>query len=158
MPRIQFLVAALFLSSMGYGALPAPSAKPELQVRRIDKSLIVEVALSSRNGQPTKIWASGNSWGAANWRVYIVRGTDLFLFREDPDQRFSRNAPRLEELIRSKRFLLDLRSKSWTGPSATFGSFSRGDKVIVAYEVPVTPEARQQGVWYGTISTMSIVD
>jgi hypothetical protein len=90
--------------------------------------------------------------------VFVVRGADLYLLRENPDQRFSRNSPRFEELERPKQIPLNLKSELWIGPRTEFGAFRAGDKVIVVYEVPVTPEARQLGVWYGTLSALATVD
>jgi hypothetical protein len=118
MLRIKLFLAALLLAPTGHGTgLPAPSTKPELQVLRIDKPNSVKVTLSSASQGSTRIWSAGNSWGAANWRVYIVRGTNLFLFREDPDQRFSRNSPKFEELKGVKHISLDFSTKFWIGPS-----------------------------------------
>ena len=53
---------------------------------------------------------------------------------------------------------MNLDSKLWIGPKTELGTIQSGDKVIVVYDVPVTVEAWQFGVWYGTISAMSTVD
>lgn len=155
MYRIYLVAVGLIFSSISYGVERAPpSGTPELRIQKIHAGNSISVTLSPANKGVTRIWRSGNSWGAANWRVFIVRGAELFAFREDPDQRFSRNAPMLDELKGARQSTIELNSELWIGPKNEFGAFRSGDQVIVAYDVPVTMEARLYGVWYGTTSAM----
>jgi hypothetical protein len=155
MLRVYLGLVALIVASGSYGIeRSAPSSTPELHIHEIHARDSIDVTLSPANRGITRIWRPGNSWGATNWRVLVVRGANLILFREDPDQRFSRNSPLFDELQEPKTIPLNLNSELWIGPKAEFGAFHSGDKVIVVYDVPVTGEARQFGVWYGTISAM----
>jgi hypothetical protein len=159
MLRISLIAVGLFLASISCASGRAePSSKPELKIHKVDSPDLIEVTLTPASDGSTRIWRRGSSWGAANWRVFIIRNNELFAFREDPDQRFSRNSPIFEELRGPKHDSLNLNSKMWIGPRDNFGTFRSGDKVIAVYEVPVTMEARAYGVWYGTVSAMFIVD
>jgi hypothetical protein len=156
--RLFLIVIGLIVAPTSYGTeRAAPSSTPELSILKIDSADSIGVTLSPASKGPTRIWQPGNSWGAANWRVFIVRGAGLFSFREDPDAFHGLNAPRFEELKGPKSLSFDLSYKLWLGPKAEFGALQAGDKVIVVYDVPVTMEARLYGVWYGTISALGIV-
>lgn len=146
----------LLANSSGF-ASGTKSTSLALRIQKIDLSGLIEVTLSSPSSTTERVWKSSNSWGAANWRVFAVRGSDLFLFREDPDQTFSRNFPAFEEVKGEKTISLNINSEDWIGPVSGFGGFQKGDTIIVVYDVPATSEARRHDVWYGTISALTSV-
>jgi hypothetical protein len=153
--NVLMCICVLLLTS-SLGAASASKQKGlELRVHRIDPSGVIDVTLSPSDGTSARVWKSSNSWGAANWRVFAARNGDLFSFREDPDQTFSRNVPAFEEVQGKKTISLNIKGEDWIGPTSGFGAFQEGDIVIVVYDVPATTEARRAGVWYGTVSTLA---
>jgi hypothetical protein len=159
MVRNLFVALGLAFVVSGHGTeRPSPSSRPELMIQKIGRPASIEVRLSPTKNGPTRVWRSSNSWGAANWRVLILRGDSLLLFREDPDQTFSRNFPVFDELKTARAITLNIKSETWIGPIDAFEGFQSGDKVIAIYDVPVTLDARKLGVWYGTVSAIATVD
>src|SRR5215831_1022692 len=150
------VVVGLLLAVSSYGSdRPAPSSKPELRIEKVNAAGSIDVTLLPANSGSTRVWRPTNSWGAANWRVFILRGEKVLLFREDPDQVFWRNTRGFEELHAPKGISLNLLAETWIGPKNEFGEFQSGDRVLVVYDVPATPDAREFGVWYGTISAVT---
>jgi hypothetical protein len=158
MIRSLFVALAVSLAVSSFGSdRPAPSGSPELRIETINISGSIDVVLSPSPDGLTRVWKEGNSWGARNWRVFVIRGATLLAFRKDPDQVFPMNVASFDELRNAARISLNLNSDVWIGPKVELGGFRSGDEVIVAYDVPVTAEAKKYGVWYGTLSTLASV-
>lgn len=131
-------------------------------------NIAVELANSSK--EPLKVWKDSNSWGAACWRVLLIRKGHLETFFRNPDQGFTVNWPDFNEIAGSGHIVqkLDLNGGNWCGlghcsiyNERGFGgqqiSFESNDIIIVVYDVPGTQEARDIGVWYGVIAATTTV-
>ena len=118
--------------------------------------------------KPIRIWQESNSWGAAHWRVLLMRNGQLQTFFENPDQAFTRNIPAFNEITPGSHIehKLDLSAESWRGTEGQKVRFEHGDTVVVVYDVPrpyrwagaaVTVEASKMGVWYGVATALITV-
>jgi len=148
---------------MGESDMPINSVK----IGKVEASRagVISVEILNSSKKPIKLWEDSNSWGAACWRVLLVRKGQLETFFQNPDQMFTVNRPTFNEIAAGGRFeqKLDLNGGNWCGmghcalhSERGFGgkriNFEANDIVIVIYDVPATQEARENGVWYGVIA------
>jgi len=130
----------------------------------------ITVELSNSSKELIRIWRDSNSWGAARWRVLLVRKGRTENFFQNPNQVFTRNIPTFDEPVAGARIekKLDLNGGNWCGlghcasyNQRGFGgekiSFEPNDMIIVIYDVPVTIEAHKMGVWYGVATASTTV-
>ncbi len=98
----------------------------ELQVERLSPSGVVTVDVVASPEKALRIWDSENSWGAATWRVLVVRNGRIESFFQSPLQIFTVNMPRYTEIAKGGRVTvkLDLNSGNWCG----LGYCSRWDQ------------------------------
>jgi hypothetical protein len=126
----------------------------DLRIESVQAPSIVKVAISRTDGGKYRVWRDSNSWGAAHWRVLVIRGGALHLFRQDANLLFTRNIPEFLETSVPLRLQLDLRSRDWLGPDHARFAFESGDRIIVLYDVPPTVEANRDAVFNGILSAM----
>jgi hypothetical protein len=155
-------------------ASPRPIEKSmnALNITKLEVSRAAQATLQLENSSkaPIRIWRDSNSWGAASWRVLLIRNGTLEVFFQNPDQEFTRNVPAFNEIPGGGHLdqKLDLNGGNWCGlghcsihSERGFGgkkfNFEPNDTVIVIYDVPVTQEGRDYGVWYGVIAATAIV-
>jgi hypothetical protein len=144
-----------------------------LTVSQLSRTGIVTVNLVNSSKAPVKVWDEDNSWGAAHWRVFLVRNGKVETFYENPRRKFTVNVPSFKEIKAGGNVqrTLDLNGGNWCGLGycAAFNehgfggrsiSFERADTLIVAYDVPATydVEARKLGVWNGVAATLATVE
>jgi len=131
-------------------------------------TLTIEIDNSST--EPLKLWKDSNSWGAACWRVLLIRKGQVETFFQNPDQIFTVNMPAFNEIAGGGHVeqKLDLNGGNWCGlghcaqyNERGFGgsriAFESSDMLIVIYDVPATQEARDYNVWYGVVATSTTV-
>jgi len=132
-----------------------------LLIRVLDVSYSGEITLEISNSSkdPIRIWKDSNSWGAARWRVLLVRKGHLQTFFQDPDQDFTVNKPTFTEIPGGARIeqRLNPNGGDWRGLEGQKIAFVPGDVVIVVYDVPFTPESLKLGVWYGVSAASTTV-
>jgi hypothetical protein len=143
-----------------------------LNITKLEVSLAAQVTLQLENSSKAtlRIWKDSNSWGAACWRVLLIRNGRLEVFFQNPDQEFTRNGPAFDEVPGGGHLdqKLDLNGGNWCGfgycsryNERGFGgkriNFETNDIVILIYDVPATQEARDLGVWYGVIAATATV-
>lgn len=143
-----------------------------VKIGRVEASRAGEIAVEILNSskKPIKLWKDSNSWGAATWRILLVRKGQLETFFQNPDQMFTVNRPTFNEIAVGGRLeqKLDLNGGNWCGmghcalhSERGFGgktlTFEASDIVIIIYDVPATQEARDKGVWYGVIAATANV-
>src|SRR5882724_1076191 len=93
--RMPFCTLLLF-ASLFCG--PA-SAKDEsgndlrLKIADIERSGTLAIQISNYSKEPIRIWEDANSWGAAHWRVLLLRGGHLETFFENQNRIFTGNIP-----------------------------------------------------------------
>jgi len=169
--RVPFCTLLLF-ASLFCGPASAKDDGNELRLKIADmgRSGTLAVQITNYSKEPIRIWEDANSWGAARWRVLLLRGGRLETFFENPNQIFTANAPTFKTIAAgaSLEQKLDLNGGNWCGlahcspySERGFGgrnaSFERGDTLIVIYDVPGTNEAGHMGVWYGVTAASTIV-
>ncbi|HEU0046292.1 MAG TPA: hypothetical protein VFQ43_01650, partial [Nitrososphaera sp.] len=71
-----------------------------LYITKLEVSLAAQVTLQLENSSKAtlRIWKDSNSWGAACWRVLLIRNGRLEVFFQNPDQEFTRNGPAFDEI------------------------------------------------------------
>jgi hypothetical protein len=171
-----FLCPVIVLASIfGLNTFPAAAQKSTtrgicLKIISLANSGGLSVELDNTSAKPIRIWNDANSWGAARWRVLVLRNGQLEGFFQNPNRSFSRNGPGFVEIAAGSHVeqKIDLNDGEWCG----FGecssrdqperqgkkkSFNPGDVVVVIYDVPVTGEAHEMSVWYGVIATSTVV-
>jgi len=160
----------VLISSISCAAVQKDNTMGELTlaISNVTLSAQVTVRITNTSTRPIRVWEESNSWGAAHWRLLLIRNGRLATFYEDPDQSFTRNIPVYKEIpargsIEQK---LDLSEEKWLGPDKGRIVFVRGDIVIVIYDVPkqfgmaYTPsivESRKMDVWCGFATAMTVV-
>jgi hypothetical protein len=129
-----------------------------IQISRIQADGRVTVAIVNEASTDMSIWEESNSWGYGRWRIYVIRDGKISTRYQNPDANFTRNIPAYKRLKPNDavRFNLDLNDGSWISVAATPNGFMPRDKVIVAYDVPVSDESRKMNVWCGAVA--AIVD
>lgn len=155
-------------TSMSESDMPINSVK----IGKVEASRAGDIAVEILNPskKPIKLWNDSNSWGAASWRVLLLRKGQLETFFQNPDQIFTVNRPTFNEILAGGRLeqKLDLNGGNWCGfghcsPYNERGfagkkiNFEPNDMVIVIYDVPATEEARNLGVWYGVVTASTTV-
>ncbi|HVS81145.1 MAG TPA: hypothetical protein VHE60_05385 [Pyrinomonadaceae bacterium] len=151
------------------------TVEKSMNALRIDKVEIsrtaqVNLVIENSSKEPVRVWKGSNSWGAACWRVFLIRNGTLEVFFQNPDQEFTKNGPGFNEIPGGGHLdqKLDLNGGNWCGlghcsihSERGFGgkkfNFEPNDTVIVIYDVPVTQEGRDNGVWYGVIAATATV-
>jgi len=168
------LVIAIALDLLSLGRLDAVANTSMnvlgLRIVSVSPSGTVAVEVENTSKETIRMWRESNSWGAARWRILVLRKGSVEVFFQNPDQRFTRNIPVPDEIAAGARVqhLLDLNAGNWCG----FGhcsahdqrgiggqtvAFGREDSVIVVYDVPRTEEAVHQRVWYGEVAALTTV-
>src|SRR5438552_8869127 len=56
------------------------------------------VELTEASKERVKVWKGSNSWGAACWRVLLIRNGNLETFFRNPDQGFTVNWPEFADI------------------------------------------------------------
>jgi len=153
-------------------ARPIEKAMNTLNITKLEVSRAAQVTLQLENSskEPVRVWKGSNSWGAACWRVFLIRNGTLEVFFQNPDQEFTKNGPGFNEIPGGGHLdqKLDLNGGNWCGlghcsihSERGFGgkkfNFEPNDTVIVIYDVPVTQEAHDNHVWYGVIAATAEV-
>ena len=145
-----------------------PTNELTLTIVDVSPSGSITVRISNHSKQAVRLWKESNSWGAAHWRVLLIREGRLQTFYQNPDQAFTRNIPTFNVIARGAHLehKLNLNETDWRGSEGQKISFKSGDTVIVIYDVPITygwaelPEtvvASKMNVWYGVISTLMTI-
>jgi hypothetical protein len=155
----------------------------KLEVTTISAEGKVTVRMSNVSKQPLRVWQETNTWGAANWRLLVYRAGRLETYFQEYDyvNYFpTANTPDFDEIgagayIERKLDLNETHSwERWGGTRGGKVEFKPGDLVIVVYDVPATPAAkdlstelpsgsglakrwRGVGVWYGATAASTIV-
>lgn len=162
-----------FVLSLPQGLLSHTGSRVEslqVEVSQLERNGRVSVQLINLTERPIRIWKESNSWGAANWRILIVRNGHLHTFFQNPDQYFTVNAPASIE-IPPKGHLTDklnLNGGNWcskeqcanyddSGIGGRQIRFEPGDTIIVIYDVPRSDESTRFGVWYGVAAASTTV-
>lgn len=153
-------------------ARPIEKSMNALNITKVEFSRTAQVTLKLENSSkaPLRIWKDSNSWGAACWRVFLIRNGTLEVFFQNPDQEFTRNAPAFNEIPEGGHLdqKLDLNGGNWCGLghcsrhdqrgfSGKRINFETNDIVILIYDVPPTQEARDEGVWYGVVAATATI-
>jgi hypothetical protein len=130
-----------------------------LRIVEVVPSGSISVELTNSSSKPVRIWNESNSWGAARWRILLIRDGRLEAFFQNPDQDFTRNIPTFKEIPSRGHITnrLDLNGGNWRGVSGKTVQFSPGDRVVVVYDVPFTIEASKMDVWYGVVAALKSV-
>jgi hypothetical protein len=164
---MKLLFCCLLIFSNLFCLFAVASAKSmdglTIKITEVLPSGSMSVEVDNTSSKPVRIWKESNSWGAARWRVLLIRGDKLKTFFQSPDQRFTRNVPGFDEIgagghIEKK---LDLNGGNWEGFDGMQISFEPGDTIIVVYDVPkefgwsdssIAEKVRKMEVWYGVIA------
>lgn len=155
----------LFTSLFGISALASNNSMKELELKITDVAATgtISVEVDNTSSKPVRIWKESNSWGAARWRVLLIRGGRLRTLFQSPDQGFTRNVPGFEEIATGGHIekKLDLNGGNWQGLDGTKISFEAGETIIVVYDVPkefgwpdssIAEKVRGMKVWYGVVA------
>jgi hypothetical protein len=145
------MMCLLFAASEA--ALPVQDVKLKMTIANAHREGRLSVRIEGGPADSFRIWKSGNSWGAALWRVAVLRQGELNYFYQDPEQIFTRNFPAYEEYFGPATFDLDLNRADWLTNVPRPFSLSPGDIIVVIFEVAPSPEAEKSLVWTGSLAT-----
>jgi hypothetical protein len=158
--------ASLSYDTSAVGEREASVDRVSLKVTKVSNSGIISIQLTNSSKELIKLWKDSNSWGAARWRVLLIRKGQLETFYQNPDQEFTVNMPSFHEIAGGANIeqKLDLNGGNWCGAGhcASYAErgiggrevkFEQGDLTIVIYDVPFFPESLSMGVWYGVAAT-----
>lgn len=161
------LLGSRFVSTQDVTAsAPPPGTNLTIDVAAAVGSGKLTVGITNSSRNTIRIWSESNSWGAMNWRIFVVRNGKVESFFQNPNQLFSKNTPEFNEIKTRQRITrqLDLNGGNWCGRGVCswwdergFGGksvkFERGDTILVVYDVRPTNEAVQMSVWYGVTAS-----
>jgi hypothetical protein len=149
------LVALMMLSRHDCDAKPPAEndSMLKISIRSFDAAGDVTMELRHSASEKLRIWRDGNSWGSANWRILVLRGSSVVVINRNPDEGFTRNFPGFDEIepSQTRTIQLKLNDGSWRCGEESNFRFRDGDEVVVLYSVPQTPEAAAANVWNGTL-------
>jgi hypothetical protein len=164
----MFFGGLLVFVNLFYGSTVAKDTSNDLKLNivEVSRSGEITVGIANSSKEAIRIWRESNSWGAAHWRVLLIRKGQLGTFFQNPDQGFTKNNPAFDEIAAGTRIerKLNLNGENWRGLDGRKIDFASGDTVIVVYDVPkefgwpdapVTVEARNMGVWYGVTAAFT---
>lgn len=146
-----------------YGTAVAKDMMPlEIKIAKVLPSGSIIVTVNNPSKLPIKIWKDSNSWGAAHWRILVLRNGQLEVLFQNPNQRFTMNVPRFDEVAGKahieQKFDLNGGNWCWRGHCTSYDEsrtdgerfgFEPNDTILILYDVPRTIEAVNMGVWYG---------
>ena len=170
---MALLYVFLIVGGLLNGSVAAKDRSMEdlkINVVEVSRSGSITVEITNASGVPIRVWQESNSWGAARWRVTLIRKAKLETFFQNPDQDFTKNYPLFNPIAVGAHSVqkLDLNGGNWCGLGrcTLYGErrsgideihFEAGDVIVVAYDVPLTVEARNLRVWYGVSSALATV-
>src|SRR5262245_20056791 len=97
-----FFCVLLIFGNLFYGP-PVTKGKSnnDLKVKIVEvlPSGRITVELCNSSKELIRVWRDSNSWGAARWRVLLIRKGRLETFFQNPDQLFTRNIPTFDKLV-----------------------------------------------------------
>lgn len=160
---MKLLILSLIFTGLGVYVFAADEKAAEplaIQIVQLSPQGVAKVELINTSKAPIKLFRESNSWGAARWRLLTVREGKLKVYSERLTQIFTRNIPTFDELPPGAHLTkeVDFNGEPWRETSERRISFDPGDMVIIIYDVPMTSEARNLGVWYGVIASLRTVD
>lgn len=139
----------------------------ELQIESVSSNGTVVLRLHNPSQDPIKIWKESNSWGAALWRVLVIRNGAINVYYQNPNEGFTMNTPSFMEVPGKGQIqkTLDLNAGDWCfrdycapykerGVNGQTITFLPTDTIVVTYDVPFSPEAWTNGVWYGVAAAV----
>jgi hypothetical protein len=167
--RTRWRSVIALVSVLSFCVVPVATQEPAplgLRIVSVENSGLLSVELKNATARSVRIWKDANSWGAARWRVMILRNGQLDGFFQNPNRAFTRNGPGFIEIESGSRVekKVDLNDGHWceigecSSPDQrevqiSRVSFKPGDVLIVIYDVPLTGEAQEMNVWYGVIAS-----
>jgi hypothetical protein len=156
--RTAILFCALIglLPAVEVGAMDVPGHENRLIVSALHSDGKLSVRIESKNGRSFRLWKDSNSWGAASWRVIVMRQNQISLFYQDPAQMFTRNIPSYAEHPGVATFELDVNQPTWLTTNSKPFSFLSGDIVVALYDVAPSSEAQRFNVWVGVLAAYRI--
>lgn len=100
--------------------------------------------LTNLGPDPIRVWRGGSERGDEPWSFELSNGT-----RFVSDEVYTRNTPAPVDLARGEtlRREFDLTDGTWRAEGDTDGATS----LTAIYDVPMTPEAAEHGIWIGTL-------
>jgi hypothetical protein len=153
-------ISLICMAGPSLAARDLPTDALTLRITGVSKTGIVTVDVINGSGQPLKVFRESNSWGAARWRVLILRAGQIAALSQAVTQIFTRNVPAFEELGVGAHVehRLEVNDREWRGSKPGVVPFQSGDTIVAVYDVPVTTEARSLGVWYGVAAALRTVE
>lgn len=156
------VVVMVLLSSLLCGSAAAEDKSADaltLRVTQVSLPGTVTVEMENSSKEPIRVFRDSNSWGAARWRLLLIRDGKLETFFQILTEIFTMNIPEFREITGGGHFeqKLDLNGGDWHGVSGKKFTFKSGDTVIIVYDVPITTEALDRGVWHGTAAALTTV-
>jgi hypothetical protein len=166
MRTVSYLVMMIAcLSGTGVAADNQPMDSLAMRISAVDHSGTLTLVVTNNSKAPIRIWKESNSWGVAHWRVLLIRGEQLYVFFQNPDQLFTKNNPQYREVAAGESLeqTLNLNGGNWCGLGYCGGyndrgfgnkkaNFQAGDTLVVVYDVPRSAESGKLGVWHGVVA------
>lgn len=163
------VVPALFLCS-AKNAVDVSLVNLDLQIMTASRTGRITVKVGNPSKTTIKLWNESNSWGAACWRVFVIRNGQIETFYQNPYQIFTVNAPEATEVAGGAHIerSLDLNGGNWceSGYCSSYNqrgfnggamAFEQNDIIIAVYDVPPSTEARKMAVWHGVSAAYTTV-
>jgi hypothetical protein len=150
MKSFIFLLSLFVATTFGAFAQEPPPTGLDLKVLKVSSGTVT-VELQNSSADSVRIFNESNSWGAAHWRILLLKNGRLETYFQNPNQLFTKNGPGYHELSKNgnEQKILDVNDGSWCGLDGQKVNIGTGDTVIVVYDVPPTKEGYKLKVWYG---------
>ena len=140
-----------------------------IRVTDVSRSGVVTLHLENSSHSALRVFQESNSWGAARWRILLIRDGLLETFSEWASEIFTMNNPLYDEIPAAGHIerRLDLNGGDWCGLGHCTYWYERGfggrrvgfepnDNVVVVYDVPYTTEGDKLNVWHGVVAALTV--
>jgi hypothetical protein len=115
------------------------------------------VLLANAGSKDIRVWQSGNQWGDTVLSFEILQGETVWrVFRRQQD--YTRNVPSSVVVPPGKRHVLifDLDDGDWDAGAPIERLATPPAQLVAVYDVPLSPEAIDHGVWTGQLRSNSV--
>lgn len=116
------------------------------------------IVLDNTGSAPIRVWRTGNQWGDTVLSFEVSRGDDTVRIVRQP-QVYTRNVPSSLAVPPGTRheWPFDLGDGQWQADAPLEQVVVPGAQLVAVYNVPPSPEAKDQGVWTGEIRSKPVL-
>jgi hypothetical protein len=116
------------------------------------------VTLVNEGSADVRLWRTGNEWGDTVLSFEVSRGSDIWRVVRRP-QIYTRNVPSsvVVPAGATHEWPFDLGDGEWDADTQIDQLIATGAQLVARYDVPLSPEAAEHGVWTGQLQSQPVL-